>query len=118
MMANQDALDRLLALARDLRRNNPKKWSVSLVEWQSAVSDALNATELRSDDRVVEAIRAVRNAVRRLANSGEARFGSAAVGREPDSSIDGRRFCDDLEVLGHRLQVLRGLSQQGNKQSY
>jgi hypothetical protein len=97
------ALDHLLALANALRRNNASKWNVSLTEWKAAVGDVLVALEHCHEEQLA---REIRSAVRRLANSGEARFGSVSVGRLPDSSLAGERFCNDLEALRQRTEEL------------
>jgi hypothetical protein len=106
------ALDRLLTLANVLRRNNADKWGVSLAEWQTAVSEVLIALEACSDEGLAQEILVVRSAVRRLAASGEARFSSVGVGRLPDSSIEGERFCDDLEALRQRTGNLSAPSRR------
>jgi hypothetical protein len=102
----REALDRLLTLANVLRRNNASKWNVSLAEWQSAVGDVLVALESCRDQDLAREILIIRSAVRRLANSGEARFASVSVGRLPDSSLTGERFSDDLERLRQRFEDL------------
>jgi hypothetical protein len=101
------AVDRLLTLADDLRRDNASKWALSLAEWQAAVDDVLVKTDSIRDASLAEVCRAVRAAVRRLANSGEARFDSVSVGRLPGSSLAGQRFCDDLEALQRCAERLR-----------
>jgi phosphatidylserine/phosphatidylglycerophosphate/cardiolipin synthase-like enzyme len=119
LCASIDGIGRLLALAADLRRTNAAKWGLSLRDWLASVKEVLTNFENREGDslQIVEAVRAARSAVRRLANSGEARFDSASVGRDPDSSNSGRRFYDDLERLHHRLALLRGLEQRRTKRS-
>jgi hypothetical protein len=107
LCTNIEVIDRLMVLADRLRRTNAGKWDLSFAEWQAAVNEVLSAPEPRLDDEVAHATKAVRNAVRRLANSGEARFGSASVGRDPNSSLAGNRFYDDLEAVNRRLDVLR-----------
>jgi hypothetical protein len=57
-----------------------------------------------------EAIRAAQIAANRLINSGDARFGSASVGRNPDSSVAGRRFYDDMKAAALRLASLQELA--------
>jgi len=102
------AIDRLLALAHQLRRNNASKWESSINEWQAAVADVLSAMDHDPIvDPLAEGSRAVRSHVRRLANSGEARLHSAMVGRLPDSSLAGRRFDDDLETFQRLSEFLR-----------
>jgi hypothetical protein len=112
LCANLQAIDRLLKLADGLRRNNAMKWEFSLAEWQAALNDVLSAPTPRLGDDVLESLRAVLSAARRLGNSVEARFGSASVGRDPDSSLAGRRFRDDLEGVHRRLEILHGLRQR------
>jgi hypothetical protein len=99
----REALDRLLTFANALRRNNANKWDLSLAEWQAAVENFVVALERCDDENLV---REIRSAVRRLANSGEARFSSVSVGRLPDSSQAGERFCDDLTTLRQRAAEL------------
>src|SRR5262245_40829591 len=93
----RDVLDHLLALANRLRRNNASKWNVTLAQWQAAVTDVLVALDASRDSELASEILVIRSAVRRLADSGEARFASARVGRLPDSSHAGKRFNDDLD---------------------
>jgi len=107
---NIEAILWLLELADGLRRTNADKWRLSLIDWEAAVNEALSAlSELQrgKSEATVEAIQAARNAVRRLANSGEARFASASHGSDPNSSLAGRRFDDDLETMHRRFEVLR-----------
>jgi|SRR5262245_2564148 len=112
LRANADALAGLLGLAEQLRRNNATKWRVTPEEWQAAVQGVLTAPVPHPDDPapVAKAIRAARSAGMRLGDSGEARLGSARVGRQPDSSLAGRRFCDDLDSVKQRLSALRELN--------
>jgi hypothetical protein len=110
----REALDRLMTLANALRRNNANKWNLSLAEWQAAVGNVLVALERCDDEKLA---RDIRSNVRRLANSGEARFGSVSVGRHPDSSQAGERFCDDLETLRQRAAELGARGRRRTKRS-
>jgi hypothetical protein len=109
--ANIDALAPLLQLAPRLRRTNIAKWGLTLKDWQDAVQAVLNAPEARPADtaQVAAAIRLAHGVVRRLADSGAARLASLITGRHPDTSNDGRRFHEDLEVAQQRLVELREL---------
>jgi hypothetical protein len=118
LRANIESLVRLLALADRLRRTNAAKWKLSREDWLAAVQGALNAPESRPSDRetVAEAIRLTHKAVRRLANSGEARLCSLITSRHPDSSLEGQRYYEDLELAHQWLTTLRELESayQGN----
>ena|SRR5215831_688960 len=86
-----DAVGCLLRLADKLRRRNAVKWGLSVIDWQTAVTDVLDAldsteTQFDKSEAVANTIRAARSSVRRLADSGAARFASASVARDPDSS--------------------------------
>jgi hypothetical protein len=111
LRANSDALAMVVRLAGELRRTNPAKWRVTLTEWQGAVQAILAAPVPHHDDpaAVVDAMCKAQSAGLRLGNSGEARFRSASVGRHPDSSLDGRRFYDDLDSAGQCLVELHDL---------
>jgi hypothetical protein len=113
--ANLDALATLLRLAEQLRRTNAAKWTVTEAEWRSAVRGVAASPEPHPGDAapVSRAVRAARRAGSRLGNSGEARFGSAGVGRHPDSSRAGERFYGDLEATRRRLAELRELLPAG-----
>ena len=93
-----------------LRKLSP----IALAEWQAAVCDVLVALEQCHDEQLA---REIRSAVRRLANSGEARFGSVSVGRLPHSSLAGERFCDDLKVLRQRTEELGARDRQRTRRS-
>jgi hypothetical protein len=96
LRANIDAFARLLQLADRLRRTNSAKWGITREDWLCAVQTVLNLAELRpcSAAKVTESIRLAHLAVRRLANSGEARLCSPQTTRHPDSSEAGRRFYE------------------------
>jgi len=108
---NIDALAVLLRLAEQLRRTNAAKWGITEAEWQAAARRVADAPVPHQSDAapVSHAIRAAQSAGRRLSNSGEARFGSARVGRDPDSSHAGKRFNRDLDAAQRRLAELREL---------
>jgi hypothetical protein len=112
LRVNADSLAGILCLADQLRRTNAARWGLTLAEWQVALRGILTAPVPHPDDPAVvaEAIRAARSAGLRLGDSGEARLGSASVGRHPDSSLAGRRFYNDLELAQHRLVELRELA--------
>ena len=107
MGRNMESIHHLLHIGGILRRTNASKWGFTLDDWQAAVNAGLQAASPSADESVAEAERAVKAAVRRLSNSGEARFASASVGCNPDTSLAGRRFVDDLEALRDCVEKLR-----------
>jgi hypothetical protein len=111
----KSAADRVLAMGNDLKRNNASKWAFSVADWQAAIDDVLKASETQQNDVLEKMCRRIRSAVRRLANSGEARFGSENAGRLPDSSLAGERFCKDLEALHECLLMLHSERQRLRK---
>jgi hypothetical protein len=110
---NAEALSELLQLSNHLRRENVSKLHFALADWSAAVQRVLASPEARpsDSDSTIEEIRRAHKVARRLGNSGEARFGSYGVGREPRSSIDGRRFFEDIEMAEARLRALAALLQ-------
>ncbi|MBI1246769.1 hypothetical protein GC197_02860 [bacterium] len=108
---NIEALEKLLALAEELRRTNPDKWVIAHNDWEAAIKAVrLAASAFADDDSAMSlAIRTANNAAYRLSDSGSARFGAASVGRAPDSSASGKRFCKDLETARRRLQIVRDI---------
>jgi hypothetical protein len=119
LRVNADALAGLLRLADRLRRTNAAKWEVTQARWQAAIRGVLTAPAPLPDDPapVAGAIRAARSAGLRLGYSGEARLGSAGVGRHPDSSLAGRRFYGDLDAAEWCLAKLHELSHDGESLS-
>lgn len=113
LRANLAALANLLLLAEGLRRANSDKWVSTLAEWQRAVREISLSPVPHLDDpaKLNQAILAAQSAGRRLGNSGEARFGSASVGRQPDSSLDGQRFLDDLRRAQQCFAELQAIQQ-------
>jgi hypothetical protein len=118
---NIDALTTLIGLAEHLWRTNAVKWAITEAEWRTAILGIAAATVPPPDDTssVSRAIRRAQSAGRRLGNSGEARFGSAGMRRNPDSSWAGKRFYADLEAARRRLAELRelGTAEQGAAKS-
>jgi len=110
LAANAAAMDRLLTLANELRRTNQSKRPFTLVDWQRMVTAVLDSRDAHTyaSQAASEVIRAAHSDVRRLANSGEARMWAK---RDPDSSLVGRRFYDDLDAAQARLAKLRSLIQ-------
>jgi hypothetical protein len=109
--ANADALAAMLGLAGDLRRRNLAKLSFTADDWNAAISRVLEASEARPGDdaATADAIHRAHKVARRLGASGEARFASWSVGRDPESSYEGRRFAVDVSLALERLDALLAL---------
>lgn len=112
IVANVRVLAALLDLSEKLRRTTPDEWSITHADWEAAVQAVVTAPIPFATDSAAatDAIRAAQGAARRLGKSGDARFGSASVGRNPDSSIAGRRFYDDIKTAAQRLASLQELA--------
>ncbi len=91
-------LERLLALAEELKRTNLEKLTFSTDDWNAAVA-AFDPPHYHGEEPpkdVRETLHSARNIARRLGDSGVARLASFKVGRAPDSSVSGQRFHADL----------------------
>jgi hypothetical protein len=110
VMAAIEAIEALLARADGLRRDDCQ----SLIgDWTDAVRRVLvifDACPISTVSASIDALLAARSAVRRLADSGEARCVTASAGRKPDSSHAGRRFRDDVERVEKCLKRLREIA--------
>src|SRR5438105_7898526 len=92
--------EQLLTLAEELRRSNLARLAFDARAWRRAVAEfhpalAWNAEHARG---VREILRAGSSVARRLGDAGAARLTSFGVGRDPNSSTNGRRFHADLEA--------------------
>src|SRR5262245_45903391 len=105
-----ESIETLLHCASGLRRDDCQN---QLDGWTGAVKRVLaqfDDSPIAPTSTASEAMLAANSAVRRLADSGDARCASASVGRKPDSSLAGRRFNDDVERVMKCLKRLRELS--------
>jgi hypothetical protein len=105
-----DRLQPLLALAEELKRSNLAKLTFTEEEWREAAAVFDRAFDHAPGglEGIADILRTARNVARRLGAAGEARFGSFKAGRDPDSSIDGRRFHADLAKARSLVARLRG----------
>jgi len=102
------ALRGLLLFAEELKRANLSKLSFDREAWRAAATRAQSDPEPSSstNERLSQALRRARNVMLRLGDAGDARLASYAIGRDPNSSADGKRFHSDLRTA---QQVLREL---------
>src|SRR5260370_35985930 len=66
LSAQIEVVGRLLTLAKNIRRTNPNKWGLSLIDWQIAIKHGLHALETGDSEAGRQASRLARSAVRPL----------------------------------------------------